>query len=256
MGVPVSRVAVVGADDPLASRLCDAVRTAGGKTVAPGSADAVVAVGDDAVRESMLERPFTPDRGTDPPVFPVRDGPHAADQPSVPDVVGRLLEAGGDRVSHPVLSVILDGDPVGRAAFDVGFVTTEPARISEYAVELPGGRTENVRADGVVAATPLGSTGYASAAGGPILEPGSGVSVVPIAPFTTRSDTWVVPDGLRVSVERDAEPVSLVVDGSRRELVAPGRPIRIEVAGRVDAVVTSHSPRVDPHTDRKGSNNS
>ena len=251
MSDPVSRVGVVGADDPLGSRLRDAVRAADGRVVSPASADVVVAVGDDAIRDATLDRPT---RGTG--ILPVRDGPHAVDRPAAPDAVRRLLDGGGERVTHPVLSIAVDGDSIGRAVFDVGFVTTEPARISEYAVELPDDRTETVRADGVVVATPLGSTGYASAAGGPRLEPGSGLSIVPIAPFTTRSDTWVVADGLGVSVERDAEPVSLVVDGSPREMVAPGHPIRIEAAERVDVVVPSRGHTPDPRADRKGSNNS
>ncbi|WP_394351524.1 hypothetical protein [Halobacterium bonnevillei] len=56
-------------------------------------------------------------------------------------------------------------------------VTAEPARISEYAVETGTERVDEVRADGVVAATPAGSHGYARDADGPLLSRGRGLAV-------------------------------------------------------------------------------
>jgi NAD+ kinase len=85
-----------------------------------------------------------------------------------------------------------------------------------------------------VVATPLGSGGYAAAAGGPVVSPGGGLAVVPVAPFTTRPDTWVATGGVRVTIEREEEAVALVVDGTRRGTVEPHRTVRIEVAATVE----------------------
>ncbi|GAA0510560.1 NAD+ kinase [Halorubrum aquaticum] len=262
MGDPVSRVAVVGADESLADRAERAVRAAGGRTDEPAASDAIVAVGDEAIRDALVDSASAdhvgsvPPERVDAPVLPVREGRHAVDPADLRDAIRGLFGGETRRVGHPVLSVDLGGDTVHRAVFDVGFVTDEPARISEYAVDLAVDREAAFRADGVVVATPLGSDGYAAAAGGPLLEAGSGIAVVPIAPFTTRSDTWVVPDGTAVSVRRDAETVSIVVDGDRRGTVTPGRPVRIEVVDRVETLRLPRPHRPKPSADRKGSNNS
>jgi NAD+ kinase len=258
------RVAVVG-DDGRPSELRDAVRDAGGHLTGPAStnaekrrigdddvdSDLLVAVGDEAIRDAVVT-------ATDCTVIPVADRRLAFDRDGAVDVLRRLLDksAGDDsvrRVSHPVLAVDSGVDPHSRAAFDVAVVTDEPARISEFAVEFPRGQTESVRADGVVVATPLGSDGYANAAGGALVEPDGGLSIAPIAPFSTRTDAWVAADRLRLTVEREGETIALVVDGERRVTVEPHRPIEIEA---VDRVAFAAPTRSRERADRKHSNNS
>jgi NAD+ kinase len=92
-------------------------------------------------------------------------------------------------------------------------MTSAPAKISEYAVHLDGERVEQVRADGIVVATPVGSDGYARSAGGPVVGAGAGLSIVPVAPFATLSSPWVLSPPLTLTVERDEGDVSLFLDG-------------------------------------------
>jgi NAD+ kinase len=96
----------------------------------------------------------------------------------------------------------------------------------------------SVRADGVVVATPVGSDGYAAAAGGPVLDAGTGVAVVPIAPFSTAATTHVADpgDGLAVSVERRGE-VAVYLDGVRRGAVDVDADLRIDRDGTLDVLV-------------------
>ena len=245
MSEPTRRLAVLGESDPAAA-IRSAATAAGARLVDPSEADAVVAVGDAAIREAM--RAVADGDARSVPILPAGTGRHAVDPGLVADRIGdrgdALAESGTavdgfSRVPHPVLSVEGTGDGRRRvAAADVAFVTAEPARISEYEIAF-GGDAVSVRADGAVVATPLGSDGYAAAAGGPVVSPGGGLAVVPVSPFTTRPDTWVASDGVGVTVERGEEPVALVVDGARRGTVEPHRAVRIEVATTVDLL----SPR-------------
>ncbi|MFD1689911.1 ATP-NAD kinase, partial [Halolamina salifodinae] len=149
-------------------------------------------------------------------------------------VAADALAAGDYRsVSHPVLEVSVEGEQVARGVFDVTLMTSEPARISEYALDAAAERLFEVRADGVVVSTPLGSAGYGRAAGGPVIAPGAGLSVVPVSPFSTRASPWVVPGPLSLSVERDEGAVSLYVDGAEEAQIAPGEPVAVERVGTV-----------------------
>ena len=242
------RVAVAG--DDRAAALRDALASLPYRAAERSDADAIVAVGDDALREVLVEAP-------DAPVIPVGSRRLAVDADDAERRVRALLDAavGGDergddrpadgvqRTTHPILDVDAGSGESRRAALDVALVTAEPARISEFAIDFVGGSDATFRADGVVVATPLGSDGYANAAGGPVVEPGGGLSVAPIAPFSTRTDAWVAAEGLSISVEREAESVALVVDGREREAVTPHRPVVIEPVDSVTLVARSGARR-------------
>jgi NAD+ kinase len=207
-----------------------ALDRADASVVAEGAArvDAVVAVGEAGLRSVAADVP-------DAPVLAVAEGRYAVPRSTVDDALAALA-AGEARIdAHPLLGVCRDGATVARAVRDVVLVTAAPASISEYAV----GDDESVRADGVVVATPAGSDGYAAAAGGPVLDPDTGVVVVPIAPFSTSAAATVVDVGvgLPLSVEREGE-IALFVDGVRHGSVDTDTEMRIERAGSVDLVST------------------
>lgn len=256
MDAPERRVAVVG-DDGRASALRDAAEGAGGDLTDLASASdaaeapVVVALGDEAIRDAAVSVP-------DGTIVPVADRRLAFDRDGAVGALRALLGVSAadgrvTRVEHPVVAVTDGTTPPAKALFDVALVASEPARISEFAVEFPARQTESVRADGVVVATPLGSDGYAKAVGGPTVEPGGGFSVAPIAPFSTRTDIWVTPDRVRLTVEREGEPVAIVVDGERRSAVPPHRPVAIEPVYRVAFAAPAATRE---RADRKHSNNS
>jgi NAD+ kinase len=82
------------------------------------------------------------------------------------------------------------------------------------------------RADGLIVATPTGSTGYSVAAGGPIIDPEMDAVIInPICPFTLSNRPIVVPSNERVItvVEEDQRSaVLLTVDGQITEALRPG----------------------------------
>lgn len=154
------------------------------------------------------------DAGVSCPVVPVDvPGLRAVPRTAVTHAVTALLDGRYETTSVPV---VVAESPLGetRALFDVMVVASEPARISEYTIRSRGDRVATLRADGVVAATPSGSGGYARRAGGPVIAPElSAVTVVPVAPFSTDAGHWVVPtDELTLTVERDETAVELLAD--------------------------------------------
>lgn len=234
-----SAVGVVGADT---DAVVAAVESAGGRATVGAAnrvvdeSQAVVAVGEPA----LLAVART---GTSRPVLPVAAGRGVRSVPreAVAGGVADFVAGDYERVTHPLVDVRVDGRTRATALFDLMLVSAEPAQISEYAVERGDERVTQFRADGVVVATPAGSSGYASAAGGPVLTPDTdAVAVVPVAPFETDSDHWVLPpDGLNVSVERDETAVHLLADDRVVGPVEPHEPIRVIPAGSIPLAVVA-----------------
>ena len=72
----------------------------------------------------------------------------------------------------------------------------------ELRVEVDGHFVANQRADGVIVASPTGSTAYALSAGGPLLHPSTpGWVLVPIAPHTLSNRPIVLPDASEITIE-------------------------------------------------------
>ena len=221
------RVATAGDDGTVGA----AVEAAGGAVVPASEADALVTIGEDALVDAALADPGLP-------LLPVDAGPGTHSVPK--KRVGRALEAlaaGEDRSEpHATFSVTVGDERAARALLDVSLMTREPARISEYSIRAGGEEVDRFRADGVVVATPAGSAGYARAAGGSVLAPGTGLGVVPVAPFETMPDTWVLDGDLTLAVERDDSDVDLVADGRVVGSAPAGTPIEVARDGRVEVL--------------------
>ncbi len=96
---------------------------------------------------------------------------------------------------------------------------------NDYLVSFPG--------DGIIISTPTGSTGYALAAGGPIVVPTTDVFIIqPISPHSLSARTIVVPDSslLRVVVEHVSEQARITADGQQEKTMKPPVNIFIEKA--------------------------
>lgn len=111
---------------------------------------------------------------------------------------------------------------------------------------VPDGKTMSLghyRSDGLIVATPTGSTAYSVAAGGPILDPEIDALIInPICPFTLSNRPIVVPAGETIIVEVEAEQrsgVLLTVDGQRSFPLEPGDRVFIRKAPREAKIVAS-----------------
>jgi NAD+ kinase len=90
-------------------------------------------------------------------------------------------------------------------------------------------------ADGLVIATPTGSTAYSLSAGGPILAPQSGVFVItPICPHVLTNRSVIVDDISKIEVEASEPdyPVYLTIDGRSPVNLDFGKTVRITKANR------------------------
>ena len=121
-----------------------------------------------------------------------------------------------------------DGPPV--ALNDVSFLRRPQGRVAELSYRIEGEEIGHVRCDGLVVATPAGSTGYNLANGGPILAWGvQGYVVSFIAPHTLTARALVVAPGdvLHVGNGAGREPVEIELDGDHCCQLEPGEEIEV-----------------------------
>lgn len=99
---------------------------------------------------------------------------------------------------------------------DAVITKTALARMLEFDVFINGAPVTRYRADGLIVATPTGSTAYSLAAGGPIVDPQlDALLVTPICPHMLTNRPLVIPDTARVEIDVaiTEEPVYLTIDG-------------------------------------------
>lgn len=119
-----------------------------------------------------------------------------------------------------LLSVeVMRGDTVisRRSALNDAVISRgELSRLIRLDVEIDGRLLTEYNADGLIVATPTGSTAYSLSAGGPVLAPDSGVFVVtPICPHVLTNRSVIVSDRSRIEINpvRQHPDVFLTLDG-------------------------------------------
>jgi NAD+ kinase len=128
------------------------------------------------------------------------------------------------------IGISLDGERVGDALNEAVIVTTRPAKMLRFTVEVDGILAERFRADGMLVSTPTGSTAYAMSAGGPIVDPRvEGFLLVPLAPYLLSSRPVVIASDrvLRITLESE-KPAKLVLDGQRTRELALGAVLTVQ----------------------------
>jgi len=114
----------------------------------------------------------------------------------------------------------LVGEAAGKrlpdALNDAVVCSAQAGRTLTLKVSVDGKVALDVRGDGVIVATPTGSTAYALAAGGPVIDPRLKVFVVaPICPSHPKTNPFVVPINSRIEIEltRPERKAFVIVDG-------------------------------------------
>jgi NAD+ kinase len=182
--------------------------------------------------------------GSGVPVFSINCGRvgflATIDRADAPSGLARALT--GDFEVALLPSLLLDS-PVGAFALnEVSFQRGSHTNVAHLGFELAGEEIVRAPCDGVIAATPMGSTAYNLSAGGPILAWGlEGFVVSMVAPhaLSARAVVAAPADALRVQ-NQGSEAVDVVVDGMRAGDIAPGE--RSEVRFSADAVGLAQLP--------------
>jgi NAD+ kinase len=172
--------------------------------------------------------------GTDVPVFAVNFGEvgflATVDPDGLPSHFDRAFAGEFETIQLPAISV---GRPEGSwtAMNDVSVHRKPGHRVADLAYGLAGEEIGRVRCDGLVAATPQGSTGYNLANGGPVMAWGvEGYVVSFVAPHSLTARALVVAPGdlLTINNASREEPVEVHVDGRPTCELPPGEDLHVE----------------------------
>lgn len=117
------------------------------------------------------------------------------------------------------------------------------SRMVHLSVALGSQRLSTYRADGVIIATPTGSTAYSAAAGGPILHPEMDAMILnPICPFTLSHRPIVLPpsEEIRITLAaRQRTEVALTVDGQSLTPLSAGDEVTVRSADQRAYIIRS-----------------
>ncbi|MGA8354447.1 MAG: NAD(+)/NADH kinase [Solirubrobacteraceae bacterium] len=137
-------------------------------------------------------------------------------------------------------AIVLDKDVVGaqRAFNDIAVHRKIGERVAELSYSFDGQELGSVRCDGLVVATPAGSTGYNLANGGPVMAWGvEGFVVSFIAPHSLTARALVMAPADRLIIHnRSREPLDIALDGRPvGEMPADGE-ISVSFLGRAGTI--------------------
>ena len=166
----------------------------------------------------------------------------SVDHGCLEDGIQRVLTGDFEVIGMPALAVAVDGRRrVG--VNDISFHRRPDSRVAELEYSVAGEQLGKVRCDGLVVATPVGSTGYNLANGGPVLAWGvQGFVVSFIAPHTLTARALVVApdDALTVLNLSDRDEVVVTTDGRPVMSLGPGR--RTDVSFAREQVLLAQIP--------------
>jgi NAD+ kinase len=205
-------------------------------------ADVVVALGGDGLMLQTLERL----KGTGKPVYGMNRGSVGFLMNDYRE--GELIErlAGAQRsVIHPLLMTVTTATHRRSAhAINDVFMTRQTYQAARLRISVDGKvRLDDLIADGVLVATPAGSTAYNLSANGPIIPLGAPLlALTPISPFRPRR--WrgaLLPDRAKFLIEvieHEKRPVAAVADHVE---IRNAKGIEIEMDRSIDLVML-HDP--------------
>jgi len=117
----------------------------------------------------------------------------------------------------------------------------------DFSTSVAGQYVNTHSGDGLICATPTGSTAYALSCGGPIIEPQlDAVALVPICPHTLTDRPIVIPASREIEIvllKRDDSRAEITVDGGHIGTLGPGDTLRVAAASQ--RVTLLHLPGHD-----------
>jgi NAD+ kinase len=122
------------------------------------------------------------------------------------------------------------------------------AKMQDFNLKVDGRDVDEFRADGMIVATPTGSTGYSMSVGGPLVDPRvEAMILVPIAPFKLSARPIVVPASSTVEIRvLNPKPSVLVLDGQYEKQIKEGDVLSFTVSDKPAEFIT-FGPRFYEH---------
>lgn len=119
---------------------------------------------------------------------------------------------------------------------EVTLARGDTGRLVSLRARVNGELLNDYRADGLIVATPTGSTAYSLSAGGPLIGPDAAVFVItPICPHSLSQRSLVLSNESTIelsSEDRDSSPMLFTVDGRDSVRIEPGDRIEVKKAAR------------------------
>lgn len=119
---------------------------------------------------------------------------------------------------------------------EVTLARGETGRLVSVRAMVNGELLNRYKADGLIVATPTGSTAYSLSAGGPLIEPAAGVWVItPICPHSLSQRSLVMADDSVIELSPDGHadgPMLFTVDGRDNTLIEAGDKIDVRKSPR------------------------
>jgi len=215
----------------------------------PRACDLIVALGGDGTLIGVAGR--LANAGTDVPILGVNFGSLGflteITLPELYDALGAALAGRATIESRTMLAArtLRANAPFADHIVLNDIVITKAAlsRIIEMEVKVADERVTRVRADGLIIASPTGSTAYNLAAGGPIVHPAVDAMVLtPIAPHTLTNRPVVIAGDSEVHVRPimdDHDEVFVTFDGQSGFPLQPGDQVTVRRAPRPIRIVRS-----------------
>ena len=159
-------------------------------------------------------------------------------------MTGRIVRGSYHKKRHEEKGISKTGTKELHALNDITVTRSGSLQIIRFQVFVNGQFLNEYHADGVIVATPTGSTGYNLSAGGPIVEPKAELLVMtPICPHTlnTRSIILSPQDRIELQIgtgrEDSIQQVEVNFDGSRKLLLYTGDKVEIERAVMTTGII-------------------
>jgi len=182
-------------------------------------ADIVLTVGGDGTILRALEK-------IDKPIFAINCGGMGflteVESKYAMSALKRIIDGKYNVEERAKLKVMVDGKRLPDAANEVTVQTSRIAKIMYLKIFIDNEIIETFGADGVIIATPTGSTSYSLSAGGPILDPSVNAMVIaPLAPFKLSARPWVIPLDRKIGVKLfgKTKESEIVIDGESAQSV-------------------------------------
>lgn len=181
----------------------------------PLSGDIIIAIGGDGTTlatEDSLEK--------ETPILPVHTGQVGFLSEIGPDdlaeKIPRLLKKRYTIEKRKKIDAILNKKKIGDALNEVTIMSSRSIKTCVLEVRIDGKIFETFEGDGVIIATPTGSTAYALSVGGPIMDPKTeALLVTPVSPYTLKARPLVFPSKSKAEIRLKEGRCYIGMDGQK-----------------------------------------